>query len=98
MQALIDSGSKVNAMSLIYAKKLEFQIWKTDIGIQKINGSTLSIFEIVIADFQVQDKLERAKFFQKTFLVTYTNMKVIFRMFFLTFSNANVGFLNRELI
>ena len=34
-----------------YAKKLELQIWKTNVGIQKIDRSTLSTFEMVIAGF-----------------------------------------------
>lgn len=38
-------------MSLVYAKKLEPQIWKTDFGAQKIDVSILTTFEIVIAGF-----------------------------------------------
>ena len=30
---MINSGSKVNAMLPVYAKKLELQIWKTDVSV-----------------------------------------------------------------
>ena len=94
---MIDSSSKFNAISPAYAKKLGLQIRKTDVSAQKIDGSTLSTFEIVIVVFQVQDKLGRARFFQKTFLMANTSMEVVFEMPFLTLSNANVGFLDKKL-
>ena len=50
MRAVIDSGSKVNAMHPAYTMKLGFCIRKIDIGVQKINGSYLDTFGIVIAD------------------------------------------------
>ena len=39
----------------------------TDVGAQKIDGSTLETFGMVLASFQVEDKLGRAQFFQETF-------------------------------
>ena len=38
-------------MNLNYTWKLKLKIWKTNVGAQKIDGSTLETFEIVIADF-----------------------------------------------
>ena len=61
--ALIDSGIEVNAITLVYANKLGLQTQKTDIGAQKIDGLLLKTYEIVIAAFQVKDKLGRARFF-----------------------------------
>ena len=63
VQALIDLGNEVNAMAPAYAKKLGLQVRKTDVGTQKIDGSTLETYGMVIADFQVQDKFEKARFF-----------------------------------
>ena len=59
VQALIDSGSEVNAMSPAYASKLGLKVHHTDVGAQKIDGSTLETFGIVLASFQVEDKLGR---------------------------------------
>ena len=66
--ALIDSGSEVNAMHPVYATKLGLHTSKIDVSAQKINGSHLDIFGMVIADCSVKNKLERVRFFQETFL------------------------------
>ena len=96
-RALLDSGSEVNAMNPAYAKKLGLRIRKTDVGAQKIDGSSLDTFGMVIADFQIQDKLGRARFFQETFLVADTKMDVVLGMPFLTLSNADIRFAEGEL-
>ena len=51
VKALLDSGSKVNAMNPDYARKLGLKIRRTNIGAQKIDGSALETFGMVIADF-----------------------------------------------
>ena len=63
IQALIDSGSEVNAITPAYAKQLGLQVQKTDVKAQKIDGSSLRTFGIVIAGFQVEDKPGRVRFF-----------------------------------
>ena len=47
-------------MTPAYALKLGLKIRKTDIGAQKIDGSTFDIFGIVLADFQIEGKHDRA--------------------------------------
>ena len=59
MRAPIDLGSEVNAMHPAYATKLGLHTRKIDVSAQKIDGSHLNIFEIVIADCSVKDKLGR---------------------------------------
>ena len=44
-------------MTLAYAKQLCFQTQKTDVGAQKIVGSLLETYRMVIAIFQVIHKL-----------------------------------------
>ena len=78
-------------MSSIFTQKLGFHIRKTNVGAQKIDGSTLETFGMVIADFQVEEKGGRARFFQKTFLVTDNKFEVILGMLFLKISNADVA-------
>ena len=51
VRALVDSGSEVNVMTPTYTTKLGLKVRKTDIGVQKIDGSTLKTFGIVLADF-----------------------------------------------
>ena len=94
---MFDSGNKVNAISLTYIKKLGFKIRKTNVGAQKIDGSALETFGMVIADFQLEDKGGRPRFFQETFLVADTKFEVVLEMPFLKISNANVAFDKRTL-
>ena len=63
VKALLDSGSEVNAMSPAYAKRLGLKTRKTNVRAQKIDDSTLETFGMVIADFQVEDKGGRPRFF-----------------------------------
>ena len=51
VQALINSVSKVNAMTLAYTSKLGLWVYPTNVGVKKIDGSTLQIFGIVQANF-----------------------------------------------
>ena len=92
VRALLDSGSKVNAISPAYAKRLGLKTRKTNVRVQKIDGSALEIFGMVITDFQVEDKGGRPRFFQKTFLVTDIKFEVVLEMLFLKISNADVVF------
>ena len=66
--------------------------WKTNVGVQKIDGFALLTFEMVIVDIQVEDKGGRPRFFQKTFLMADTKFEVLLGMLFLKLSNANMSF------
>ena len=97
IRALINLGSKVNVITPVYAKPLGLQVWKTDVGAQKIDGSLLRTFGIVIIGFQVEDKLNTARFFQELFLLAEISMKVVLKMPFLIFSNTDIQFVEKEL-
>ena len=75
-----------------YTWKLGLKIRKTNIGAQKIDGSALETFGMIIADFQVEDKASKPRFFQKIFLVADTKFEVILGMLFFKISNADVSF------
>ena len=96
--ALLNSGSEVNAISPAFVERLGLKIRKTNVGAQKIDGSTLETFKMVIADFQVEDKGGIPRFFQETFLVANTKFKVILGMPFLKLSNADVLFSKGKLM
>ena len=84
-------------MTPAYTAKLGLQVQKANIGAQKIDGSTLETFGMVLADFQVEDKLGKVRFFQETFLLADINAEVVLGMPFLTLSNADVQFVKKEL-
>ena len=97
IRALINSGSKVNVMTLAYTLKLGLKVRRTNVGAQKIDGSTLEMFGMVLASFQIEDKLERAWFFQETFLLADISEEVVLRMPFFTLNNADIQFAKKNL-
>ena len=84
-------------MTPVYAAKLDLKVRKTNIGAQKIDGSTFETFEMVLADFQMEDKLGRAWFFQETFLLANISAEIVLGMPFLTLNNADIQFVEKEL-
>ena len=75
-----------------FAQKLGLKVWKTNIGVQKIDGFALETLGMVIADFQVENKVGKPRFFQKTFLVTDTKFEVIQKILFVKLSNTDMLF------
>lgn len=75
-----------------YAEKLGPIPQSINVCAQTINGLPLEIYGIVIAEFSVHNKLDKAQFFEETFLLTSTNMEVVLGMPFLFLSNANLQF------
>ena len=96
MLAFFDSDSKINAIYLIFASKLGFSIRPTNVGVQKIDGTTLDTFEIVVAAFLMTDKANRVKFFKKTFLIANVSPEIVLGMLFLTLNGVDIDFLGRE--
>ena len=97
VQALINLKSKVNAIHPTFAKQLGLLIRPTDVGAQKIDGTTLDTYGMVVAAFSVKNRANRVRFFEETFLVANVSPEVVLRMPFLTLSGADVGFSSREL-
>ena len=97
VSVLIDSGSKVNAIYLTFVKELGLPIRLIDVGAQKIDGTMLNTFEIVVVAFLVMDKSNQVRFFKKTFLVANVNLEVVLEIFFFILSDTNVNFLGRKL-
>ena len=55
------------------------------------------MFEIVIASFQIENKLGKTWFFQETFLLADFNIDMILKMLFLNFNNVNIQFARKKL-
>ena len=97
VQTLLDSGSEVNAMTPEYASKLSLKVCPTNIKAQKIDNSIIETFQIILASFQVDDTLEKARFFQEMFLLTDLSIEIVLGILFLTFSNTNIKFIYKKL-
>ena len=93
---MLDSRSEVNAITPVYAAHLGLKMRVTNVGMQKIDRSSLAIYGMVIAAFQVVNKLGRSWFFQETFLLADIIMEMVLGIPLLTFSNADVLFAEKE--
>lgn len=85
-------------MTSAYVTKLVLKVQTTNVGAQKIYGSIFQTFEMALASFWVNDKLEKSWFFQKIFLIVNTSIQMILRIFFLIFSKTDLLFAEKELI
>ena len=94
VQALTNLGIEINVIHLTFAKQLDLPIRPIDVEVQKIDGSTMDIYKMVIAAFSIMDKANQVRFFEKTFLVANVSPKVVFGMLFLILSGANIDFLD----
>ena len=70
---MIDSNSKVNAITLTYTAQLDLIPRPTKVDTQKIDGLPLKIYEMIRARFSVVDKFKQIRFFKKTILLINTN-------------------------
>ncbi len=96
-EVLLDSGSDVNAMSQAFAQQLSLKIRKSNVGAQKIDGTTLETYEIVVSTFSVSDKDGKERFFEESFLLADVKPDIVLGMPFLIMSNADVKFQTRNL-
>ena len=62
--ALLNFGSKVNAITPAYTTHLGLKVRVINVGAQKIVDSLLATYGMVLAAFQVIDKLGRSCFFR----------------------------------
>ncbi len=79
-------------MTSAHTMKLGLTTRKTSIGAQKIDGSPLKTYNMVLASFSLQDSQWRFRFIEKTFLLANTSIKVVLGMLFLALNNADFRF------
>ena len=84
-------------MTPAYAAYLDLKVRVTNVDAQKIDGSSLAIYGMIIATFYVADKLGRSWFFQEIFLLANISIEVVLGMFFFTFSNTDIQFAEKKL-
>ncbi len=72
-------------------------ILKTNIEVQKIDGTTLETYRIVVSTFSILYKDGRERLFEKSFLLADVKPDVVLGMPFLIMSNADIGFQARDL-
>lgn len=70
----------------------------TNVKAEKIDSFIFQIFEMIWINFQIENRFEKAHFFETTFLVTDTNIEVVFEMFLFFFNNVNIKFVGKKLL
>lgn len=95
---MLNSGNKINAMTLAYVVKLYLISWITIVGTQKIGSLSLKTYKMLAIEVLIHNKLAKVWYFKKTFLLVETSIEVVLGMVFLFFSNTNLQFGTRKLI
>lgn len=94
VQALIYFGDEVNTITRLL---LKLYISLINIKAQKIDRCTLLIYSMVLSNFQVEDKQEKIRFFQKAFLMANTSIEVVLEIFFLALNKIEINFADQKL-
>ena len=74
------------------ASQQAVKIWKNNIQDQKIDGTTLETYEMVVFIFFLSDKDDRKWFFKENFLLADVKPDTVLGMPFLTMINADINF------
>ena len=83
-------GNEINVMNLDFAKKFGLRIRKTKIGAQKIDGSKLDTFVIVIALFSIKNIEKKSRVFKELFLLADISMDIVLSIFFIILNNVKI--------
>ena len=89
--------NEVNAIYSTLVKELGFPIKPSDIGAQKIDSTMLDTYRILVVAFLMTDKANQVKFFEETLLIANVSLEIVFGIFFLILSGADVDFLDWKL-
>lgn len=87
-----DQNSEINAIHPTFAKKLGFFIKLTNTKVQKIDDTILDIYKMVVVIFLETKKANQVRFIKETFLVAIYYLEVVFEIFILTLSIADIDF------
>ena len=84
-------------MNPVFASQLGLKIWKTNVGAQIIDDTTLKTYKMVVFTFSISNKDSRERFFEESFLLADVNPNIVLEMLFLTMSNVDIDFQAQDL-
>ncbi len=96
-KVLVDSKSKVKAISQALVLPLGPKIQKTNVRAQKSNVIILETNKMIISTFFILDKDSKGRFFEKNFLLTDVKLDIVFGILFLIMNNIDIYFQAQEL-
>ena len=65
--------------------------------VQKIDGTTLETYGMIVSTFSILNKDAKEKFFEKSFILTNIKPDIVLKILFLIMSNTDVDFQARNL-
>ena len=71
-------------MHLAFAKRLGLVVQTTNVGAQKIDGTTFETYRMVVVVFSVTDQADKVRFFEEIFLVANVSPDVVLGILFLS--------------
>ena len=80
-----------------FIENLGLVVQTTNVGAQKIDGTTLETYRMVVAAFSMTDWANKIRFFEETFLIANISPDVVLEMPFFTLSDVDVNFPKRKL-
>ncbi len=69
IKTLLDLGSEVNTMNQAFTQQLDLKICKTNVRAQKIDGTILETYGIIVSIFSMSDKDGRERVVEERFLL-----------------------------
>ena len=84
-------------MSPAFASQLGLRIWKTNVGAQKIDGTTLETFGMVVSTFFLLNKDGQKRLLKESFLLADVKPNIVLGIPFLTINNIDINFQARNL-
>ncbi len=79
-------------MNQVFISQPGFKIGKTNVRAQKIDGTTLETYEMIVSTFSMLDKNGKKRFFEQSFLLANVKSDVMLGMPYLIMSNADIDF------
>lgn len=93
---LINSESKVNVIQFKQTKKLGLYVRQINIGTQKVDGTSLKKFIIIITFFEFVDKKQKSQFFKIFFYLLNWSLMLFSKYYYLTWAIWKTNFLELE--
>ncbi len=79
-------------MSQAFTHQLDLKVCKTNIRAQKIDGTTVETYRMVVSIFSLSDKDGRERFFEGSFFFADVKPDIVLKITFLTMSNTDIDF------
>jgi len=97
-RAIFDTKTKINLISQVYAKKLNFRRFEIlDCDAITIDNHRLKIYDVYFVQFEISNINNTNRFFEKSFLIVDLNWDLTLNIFWIQFSRVKINWNNDEI-